>query len=369
MAFSFQALQPIITLLIEDLQISYARAGFLIGLFAFPGIFFSILAGHIGDKYGSKKILVISLLLMFSGSMAVAFGNTYYLIGLGRFMAGFGAMSTSIVGPVIISQWFIGKELGLAMSVFNTGVPLGVLISFNIMPRMAVAFGWRSSPLFTASFALMVLILFLLIFKERHTQKESQYQPVQKSDILKMGAGIWLIGLAWMSHTGSITSFLSFSTDFLAESHLAITVAGFSSSFVAIGNLIFTPFVGLLIDKFHAQKLFLALGGVMLATLYILIFNAPGLSMPLIFTLGLVSALIPASIFTLVPQYVSMNRMATAYGVISTSSNVGNAVSPYIAGFLRDITGSYKLSFWFLSFVAAGCTLATMALTLKKSRH
>lgn len=377
MAFAFQSLPPVIPLIIEELKISHAQAGLLMGFFFFPGIVLYIFVGFLADKYRAKNIIVPSLLLIITGALIVAFSSTYFMAGAGRFITGTGALSTSIVIPLVLSRWFRGKELGLSMAIFHTGVPMGSVLSFNIMPVLAGIFGWRSSQWLTASMALLSLVVFLSLFIEAPDQnkREDKRAMAAITGISNISGAVWLLSVIWMLYTSATSSFLNFSTDFLVRNGFSITLAGFSSGLIALVSLFFTPLAGLLIDKFHPQKLFLASAGVVLAVLFILIFNFPHLSIPFISMMGLFASLVPASVTTLVTLYMAPEKMGYAFGLINTLSNAGGVFSPYMAGFFRDFSGSYKLSFWFFSFLSILIVAAVFILVLKKpsmpacSRH
>ncbi len=368
MALAFQSVPPVIPLIIEDLKISHAQAGLLMGLFFLPGVFLSIPVGFLSDKYKARNIIVPSLLLIILGSAMVALSPSYGLVTAGRFITGIGALSTSIVIPTIIARWFLGKELGLSMSLFHTGVPLGAVISFNVMPALAGIFGWRSSQWFVALFSLAALIVFLIIFIDfpSEVRKENRSGHKSLAGVLKIGPAIWLLGLIWMLYTSSVSAFMSFSTDFLVRNGFSITTAGFASGLLPGATLLSTPVVGLLIDRFQSQKLFIGSCGLILTGFYFVIFNFPGSSLPLLFIMGIFSSLLPPSVSTLIQQQIKEGKLGFAFGLTNTLSNAGGLLSPYIAGYLRDYSGSYLLSFWFYSFLSILITVLVIVLVLKK---
>ena len=52
----FQSIPPLIGILVEVLDVSYAGAGALMGLVIFPGIFLSIPGGMLTDRFGPRNI-------------------------------------------------------------------------------------------------------------------------------------------------------------------------------------------------------------------------------------------------------------------------------------------------------------------------
>ncbi len=135
-AIIMMSVPPILNLAITDLAISHAQAGLLMGIFALPGVFLSLAAGSLGDRYGAKYLALISLSLMVAGTVFSALSPSFPLILAGRFISGLGAVGILVILPQYLSQWFLGKEIGIAMGVYNTVVPVGGLISFNFIPLL-----------------------------------------------------------------------------------------------------------------------------------------------------------------------------------------------------------------------------------------
>jgi MFS family permease len=55
-ALIFQSIPPILPLIISELHITYAQSGLLMGLFALPGLFISLLGGFLSDRYRMRPL-------------------------------------------------------------------------------------------------------------------------------------------------------------------------------------------------------------------------------------------------------------------------------------------------------------------------
>jgi MFS family permease len=128
----FQSIPPILPFILSELHLTYAQSGLLMSLFALPGIFVSLLSGFLADRYGMKLLGTGCFLLMIGGTLLVGLGEDLPALGLGRIIAGIGGLTLSVFLPKLLSQWFKERELGLAMGIFNTGVPLGSVICFGL---------------------------------------------------------------------------------------------------------------------------------------------------------------------------------------------------------------------------------------------
>ncbi len=102
-------------------------------LFALPGIFIAIPTGILSDRVGIRKVGLISLPLMVIGTFLIGVSGSFPLMLAGRIVSGIGALTLAIILPPLLSHWFTQRELGLAMGIFNTGLPLGTIVSFNLV--------------------------------------------------------------------------------------------------------------------------------------------------------------------------------------------------------------------------------------------
>jgi MFS family permease len=80
------------------------------------------------------------------GTAIVAVGISYWVVALGRLVAGIGAAILLVVAPKIITSWFFDHEIGLSMGVFNIAMPLGTILALNFMGTIAYRFSWQVIP-------------------------------------------------------------------------------------------------------------------------------------------------------------------------------------------------------------------------------
>jgi MFS family permease len=341
----FQSIPPVLSLIIHELGISHSEAGLLMGLFALPGIFLAIPGGLLSDYYGGKRIGAISLGLMFVGTAVSTLSPGFYLLAAGRLIAGIGALTFVVVAPQILSQWFFKNELGLAMGIFNTAVPLGTIIVFNTFGRLGTMLSWRLLIFITMIFSLAALFIFLLLFRSPPVTENSVKSDKLLTNPFKIGIDIWLVGGAWMWFNAGIISFMTFAPDYFVLRGYDIGYAGFLASIVMFGSLVLSPIIGYLTHRFGGKEIFIASGGILL-TIILLLIPMSGLSIiPLMIFLGIAAALIPAPIFSLPPDILPPAKLGLGFGIITTLVNVGIMLGPYFVGLVTDITGEYEASF------------------------
>ena len=370
-AIVLQSVPPILSLVMEEFSLSHAQGGLLMSLFALPGIVVSIPAGVLADRYGQKAIVVVSFGLMIAGAAIFASGSSLLVLGLGRAVSGVGAMTLLVVAPQLLAQWFAGREMGIAMGVFNTGVPLGTIFSLNLLSLLGESLGWRASVWFTAGLCLVTLVIFVSWFAPAPSSGRQTSPPSEGllEGIRLAGTSIWLVGVAWMAFNAAVISLFTFTPDLLKAAGFSTASAGFLASAIMWPALVLSPAVGYVIDKVGLKRTIIAVGGVALAILIVLVPDATEWMLVLMLLIGVAQALVPTPIFALPPEVISPERLGLGFGILSTSLNLGIVAGPAAVGLLKDTTGSYQASYALMSVFALLIGLAMIILSLRQSQE
>jgi predicted MFS family arabinose efflux permease len=345
----FQSIPPLLPLIISELHLTYAQSGLLMSLFSFPGLFISLLGGFLSDRYKMRPLAAGCFLLMIGGTTLVALGADLRILWLGRIIAGIGAITLSIFLPKLLSQWFKNRELGLAMGLYNTGVPLGSVMCFGLFGRLGSQWGWRIPILLTGVYLLITLVLFLSLYRlpPSPEKRNDKHVSIFKS-IKEMGWPIWWVGFSWLWFNAAFTSFATFAPNLFLQKGYAIEKSGLLIGIPLLGSLFFSTPIGYLVDRFKHQEWFIGIGAAALAVL-VLFFNVSSLFLLLVILMGIFSAMIPAPIYSLPPEMLKPANVGLGFGVISTCSSVGLFVAPYLVGKARDLTDSNTWTFVLIS--------------------
>jgi len=368
-AFTFQSLPPVLTLITEELRLTHAEAGLLMSLFSLPAIFLAILTGLLSDRLGPFKIGLISLILMVVGALIFAVSGTLVYAGLGRVIGGVGAATISVVAAQILSLWFRGREAGTAMGIFNTAMPVGTIVCFTTFGMLGEGLGWRMPILITVMIGVMGLVAFLLFYKPAPNppQKITLEKEGLFSSLLKVGVSVWLVGFCWMWFNAAVISFSTFAPDFFISKGYSIGFAGFLASLLMWGSLGLSPIIGRLVDKVGNNDLFIGAGGITLATAIYLVAKSTDFLFSMV-VMAVAVAFIPAPVFSFPSKILKPENLGLGFGIFSAVSSIGIFFGPYMAGLVRDQTGSYEMSFIFLSILAMLVTVTAILLRVKIRR-
>jgi MFS family permease len=360
-AVTLQMIPPILGTLINTLGMSHTQAGALMGLFTLPGIFLALPGGYLSDLMGTRRVGLMGLALMTTGTFVMIPLDPTFLY-LGRILAGVGAAILVVVAPQIISQRFLGRELGLAMGFFNTAVPLGTILAFNVMGAMGESFGIWVVITSTGGLSFIGLTAFYLIFADEESSGPGGPSGSLSFSIRGLGKKIWIVALVWALFNISLLSFFTFGIDFFTSCGYDPKIAGFISSIPMIVSIILAPLAGLALDRFGWRIMPLFMGGILCGVSILLIFHDPLRALIWAIMLGVGVSIIPPVIFTLAGEVVPKDRIGLGFGLLSTIFNIGVFFGIPMIGSLRDIAGAYGPSFIVMALLAMATSAASLLL-------
>jgi len=371
-AFTLQSIPPILTLIIKEFKLTHAEAGLLMSLFTFPSIFLAILAGLLSDRLGSFKVGLISLILVIIGTLFFALSKAFPYVAFGRIVAGAGAVTISIVAAKILSQWFQGREVGTAMGVYNTAMPVGTIICFTTFGRLGESSGWRTPILITAFICLIGLATFLFLYKPApNTPQKIAHKKQEEarffSSLFNIGNLIWLAGLCWLWFNAAAISFSTFAPDFFVSKGSSIGYAGLLTSLLMWGSLGLSPIIGRLIDKFNNNDIFIGVGGLTLSASLYLVSKSTNFLFPMA-VMAIAVAFVPTPVFSFLSKNLPPKDLGLGFGILGMVSGIGMFFGPYLSGLIRDKTGSYEITFIFLSILAILIPATAVILRIKMKR-
>ncbi|MGH9341203.1 MAG: MFS transporter [Acidobacteriota bacterium] len=351
-------------------------AGYAISTFVI-GPIFGLSAGILIDRYGSKKIMLVGILM--TGAALISFSlmqslTHFYLF---YFMHTIGyACAGPVPNQVLISQWF-NRLRGRVMGVTYLGIGLGGTAAPLVVHYLVTNYGWRAA--FQVLGVVILLIVFpLVLFLVKAKPSEKGLYPDGASEppastlstgpstdfTLREAIGtraFWAI---------CIGSFLSIASIGAVIQHLVLYLRdlGFSGenaaqilSILVISSLPGRIVMGYLSDIYPKKYVMLA------AYLFV------GLSVPLLFIADVFpAAYIFAFIFgfgmgadyMMIPlvtaESFGLSSMGKIMGAIFVTDTLGQALFPYVVGYIFDSTGNYQIAFWLVTAAALAGAVAIL---------
>lgn len=368
---SVAGLAPLVSTIQADLSLSASAMGTVLGAWQFVYIFAAIPVGLTLQRYGAGRLLLAAGLIIAASGFLRASADSYAAIFLAVAIFGFGGPIVSAGVPQMISNWFEGKERGLAMGFYITGPAIAGIVAYSsshgiLMP--AFEGDWRSVLRVWAWAALVITAIWLLILL-RSVRSKSSTPPKPPARGFQFGL-IWQIlktpNVALLLATGIGVLCIdhglrNWVPEILREAGWSATEAGYlaviSVVFGVVGALSFprlaTPARRLIILRclFAAAATgFLALSSGI----------APAMIAGLVLT-GLASgAMMTITILSLIEQRgIGSENAGLAGGMFFAFAEIGGVSGPVLIGVVKDATGSFPPALWLMAGLCCVVILLT----------
>ena len=338
MAYQFQTVPSVGPFLVNDLGISFAELGTLIGLYMLPGIVVALPGGMLARAWGTKRMVLTGFALMAVGGalMGTDLGLTVFA---GRLISGLGAVFVNVLMTKMVTDWFADRDIVPAMAVFVSSWPLGLALGLITFPPLATHAGAPAVMLLTAAVIAVCLVLVALIYRAPPDA------PVERGGNLQLNLSrrewllISLAGLIWGSFNAGYVILVSFLPDLFVLRDFSLAQAGRMVSLLAFAVIVIVPLAGYIAERLRRPNV-LMIGGFVLvagATAVLPIANTP--SIP--FAVILIVIAVPAGLIMSLPaEAMRAENRSTGMGVFYTWHFAAMAVWPTLAGTARDIAHS-----------------------------
>ncbi|MFJ7308897.1 MFS transporter [Peribacillus frigoritolerans] len=362
----------------EDLGLSASSTGILLSSFFAGYALMQIPGGWLGDRFGFRKIIIISVLLwsIFTGLTGVAWSLWSMIII--RFLFGISEGSYFPSASKAIANWFPQNERSRAMSfMLASGSIMGVLTPL-LGTLMMESIGWRVMFYIIGGAGLIMALLFVLFLKEQKnvpsnkaTEKVNRTKAPLKT-ILKTPM-IWNLFIAYFSIYAVYWGLMTWSPTYLHDVYgLDLKEVGIVSaipSFIGIFSMFIS---GYILDKIPEgkDKLAAAIAAIISGLFLYLMIITPNITMFIIyksliticFSFNIV--LIASAPLKMLPEEV----IGSANGFINTGAQFAGVLTPMLIGFLVDaFNGSYNAGFILLVGFALLCGISLLLIRSSKN--
>lgn len=352
----------------------------------------AFLAGHFGDRYGRRLVLMLTLILMGVATTLVGLLPTYAAIGIAapillvllRILQGISAGGEWGGAVLMAVEHAPRTKRGIFGASPQMGVPLGLLLASGMLALMALiapgeaflAWGWRVP--FLLSFVLIIIGYYVRrrveespVFTELAERKEETRMPIvqlfRKHALLVIIAALVFAGnnaVGYMTTGGYIQRY---ATDPKGPIGLATADVLGAVTLSAISWLLFTFIAGWISDRIGRRNTYI-IGWILQFVGVFLLFPLVNTGSVLNLTLGLVILTIglgftygpQAALYTeLFPASIRFSGVSISYAI---GAILGGAFAPTIAQAIVQATGSTTGVTWYLAGMTALGLLATLLL-------
>ena len=342
--------------MLPAISITKTEAGVIYGSFFIAYTISSPILGLLGDRYNIRLLLTLFVSIFAAGTFLMSYSSSLVHASLFFTLAGIGSAVCWAPTVALAQRWTSAKHRGKTLAFIDISSALGIIGTSSAIPMIVTLYNWRAGWMTLGILGFTVAISNSIAIREyRGMQSSLQKASIEKTKNIPLGEiyirllkdrKFWLIGLAYLLTGFSIIiPFTFLSTYAVQELSMTYEISTRLITVIGIGAIIGKVTLGPLSDN---------IGRIKVMMLCALLITGGSLGMAFTRSVGLVVFI---SVFSLgygiawsmyaasASDYFSKDYSGSIIGLWTVYLGVGSIISPIIAGWIADTTGTLSWSF------------------------
>lgn len=375
-----QIFSTVLPLIKKDLNLTDTQLGLIASALVWTYGLLVPLAGFAGDRWSKKKIIGMSLLVWSGATLFTGFCSTLVQFILLRGVAtGGGEAFYAPAANALISEEHKEKK-GLALSVHQTAVYFGIILSGLLAGYIADAYGWRNA--FYLFGGLGILVSALIFLRLRETRTAEAGESVGVAEVMKIMSTrptVYMLTAAFGCMVFVNVGYLTWMPTLLVDKFgLSLAEAGFSSMFyhhfgAFLGVVIGGPVADRLSKVNPSYRMLVQAMALLLGAPFIYLIGQSGTvagTYVTLFAFGIFRGIYDSNIFASLFEVIKPSMRSSASGLMLMCAFLVGASGPLVLGSLKSI---YSLSdsfssLWLVYFAGSLCLFAGAGFFFSKDR-
>jgi len=316
-------------------------------------------AGAMADKVGAGRVLLVGALLVALGTFITPYMTTTagLIFAIGVLSAGGAGMAGPAVLMAATTRLIPAERRGLATGIVNAGGSFGQFLMAPIAAALIVGMGWASAMQVLGLVVLLCLPAAFLL-KGNSLQSAPAGQKVvgtreairtalRNPSYLMLAAGFFVCGF----HVAFLATHLP---GVIESCGLPTKWAGWSLAMIGLFNIVGSVAMGWAVSRWRMKSLLsLVYATRALAVIVFLLAPKTGpvmLVFAAVMGLTFLSTVPPTA--GLVAKFFGLANMATLFGIVMLTHQVGGFLGAWLGGKVFEATGAYDWV-WYIDIVLA----------------
>ena len=324
-------------------------------------------AGAIADKVGTGRVLLVGVLLVAIGTFITPLmtSTAGLIFAIGVLAAGGAGMAGPAVLMSATARLIAADKRGMATGIVNAGGSFGQFAMAPIAGALLLGVGWTGAMQVLGLIVLLALPA-AFVLKGNALQaapagakplgtRQAIGQALRNRNYLLLGAGFFVCGF----HVAFLATHLP---GVIALCGLPVQYGAWSLALIGLFNIAGSVAMGWAVGRWRMKSLLALVYATRgLAVLVFLLAPKTGTTV-LVFSavmgLTFLSTVPPTA--GLVAQFFGLGNMATLFGIVMLSHQVGGFLGAWLGGRVFEATGSYDWV-WYIDIVlAVGAALVNL---------
>lgn len=339
--------------------LSSTKVGYLASMYFYGNFLMVIPAGMLLDRYSTKTIALLAMLLSTSATIVFSTTHSFELAAVCRFLAGMGAGFCFLSCIRLASRWFTADRLAFVTGVIVTMAMLGGMVAQTPMAILSGMVGWRHAMLSNGFLGLVIIALIFLVVRDcpkvEDGQVQEEHQHLQKYGVLQSlmyvvrNKNNWLGGMYTMLMNlpifilGALWGMV-----YLERVHgITHAQASYVASMLFVGVIFGSPAFGWFSDKIHSRRMPMFIGAVTSLIIVLPILYVPHLSVATLLVLFFLLGFLTSSQVISYPAIAELNPIeltASAVSIISIVIMASGIIVQPLTGWLIGLHWDHTMA-------------------------
>ena len=316
------------------------------------------LTGAIADRWGSGRVIAAAAALYAAGLALMAGIETPLGLNVSMSLL-LGLAMSGCAFPVILAV--VGRaapprQRSLYLGLASAGGSSGQLVLLPPAQQFIITQGWPATLLiFALITALMVPLAALLAGRPAAPGQATEHETLGRAlrDVAGNGS-FWLLNAGFLVCGFHVAFIVTHLPSYLADRGASAAVGAQAIALIGLGNVVGTAVLGWLGDRLRKKFILSALyfGRAFLMAGFLLLPPEPVTVNVMAFLLGLLWLGTVPLTSGLTAELVGIRYLATLFGIVFLSHQVGAFFGAWFGGYMFDKAGSYSFV-WQLGIVLA----------------
>ena len=321
--------------------------------------FLSIVVGRLNDKFGPRLIMTVAGFEVGLGYLLMSQLNSIWQLYLFYGLISIGMSAVLVPTLSTVARWFV-KMRAFMTGIVLAGTGIALMVIVPTANQAILSYGWRTAYLILGSVVIVVVVIAAQFLRRDPYQLGKLPYGYDGTNTAASGAGTYGLFFkeALRTHQVWLISLVYFCTYFIYNIflvHMVIYAIGESiSSVSAVGIMAFLGaagiagrmIMGVFADRIGNKQAMVLGASLMMLTLFWLLMAK---DLWMLFLFGVVFGFGHGGIATMESPIVAtvfgMRSHGVILGLVFFFDTVGGATGPFLAGYLFDVTRSYRLAF------------------------
>jgi MFS family permease len=350
-----------------ELGLSNTELGLVFSAFAYPYALFQLVGGYIGDRFGARRTLFVSGLIVCAATAATGAVGGLVSLFAARLALGIGEGATFPTATRAMAAWVPERNWGFAQGITHSSARIGNALTPPLIALLVGLVTWRGAFLVLALSSLIWVLVWLRYFRDVPTSPPLTadelaalpvHRPRQTAGTVpwfKLFRRMLPVTAVDFCYGWTLWLFLSWIPSFFYQNYQQnLTQSAFYSAGVFLAGVIGDTLGGVLSDRVlkrtgnraAARRNVIVAGmlGGFLFLLPVMLVDDVNVAAVALAAAFFAVELVVAPIWA-VPMDIAPGYSGSASGMMNFGFGVAGIISPLVFGYLIDRTGSWTLPF------------------------